>query len=122
MTHNNHKELIVWKKAMNLTQMIYKETNSFPKFEDIGLVNQMRRSAVSIPSNIAEGAGRQTAKSFNYFLSIANGSACELETQVMISGQLGYLSKENESLVLGSISEIQKMIFSLRKKLMIEKF
>ena len=90
----NYKELNVWQKSYKLCLHIYKVTKRFPKDEMYGLTSQIRRSAVSIPSNIAEGYGRKTTLEYVRFLYIAYGSVCELETQTMISGDLGYVGKE----------------------------
>lgn len=92
---NNFKELHVWKKSMNLVKTIYSATKCFPREEQFGLTNQIRRCAVSIPSNIAEGAGRNSPKEFNHFLSIALGSCFELETQIIIGNELDYLKKKS---------------------------
>ena len=90
----NYKELKVWEKAYKLCLDIYRVTKRFPKEEIYGLTSQIRRSAVSIPSNIAEGYGRKTTSEYVRFLYIAYGSVCELETQTMISGDLDYMKKE----------------------------
>ena len=90
----NYKELNVWQKSYKLCLHIYKVTKRFPRDEMYGLTSQIRRSAVSIPSNIAEGYGRKTTLEYVRFLYIAYGSVCELETQTMISGDLGYVGKE----------------------------
>jgi len=90
----NYKELKVWEKAYKLCLDIYTVTKRFPKEEIYGLTSQIRRSAVSIPSNIAEGYGRKTTSEYVRFLYIAYGSVCELETQTMISGDLDYMKKE----------------------------
>ena len=87
----NHKDLEVWKKSMDLVSNIYKITESFPNKELYGLTNQIRRAAVSIPSNIAEGAARNSKKEFIQFLYIALGSLSELETQIIIANRLEYL-------------------------------
>lgn len=86
------RQLIVWQKAMEMVTEIYKATRSFPKEEIYGLTSQIRRSAVSIPSNIAEGQGRNTKGEFLQFLGIAKGSLCEIETQILIAKNLEYLS------------------------------
>jgi len=90
-----HKDLDVWKKSMTLAKEVYKLTKSFPKEEIYGLASQMRRAAVSIPSNIAEGAGRNSDKEFIQFLYVSLGSLAELETQLLLSKELG-LPKTNE--------------------------
>lgn len=113
---NNYKELKIWQKSMDLVEKVYSLTSSFPNEEKYGLISQIQRSAVSIPSNIAEGAGRNSNKEFRNFLGIANGSINELTTQLILSIRIGYV-KEN---VLGDIfnllTEIQKMNFALIKK------
>jgi len=86
-----HKKLDVWNVAMELVQMIYLETSGFPKHEVYGLISQIRRAAVSIPSNIAEGAARQTPKEFIHFLHIAQGSLSEVDTQLDVAKNLGFL-------------------------------
>lgn len=88
----NHKDLKVWKKSVDLVDNIYRITESFPNKEIYGLTNQLRRSAVSIPSNIAEGAARGSKKEFIQFLYIALGSLAEVETQMIIASRLGYLN------------------------------
>ena len=93
-----HLNLLVWQDAMNFVQEIYQWTEQFPNHEKFGLISQMRRAAVSIPSNIAEGAARETDKEFLRHLYIARGSLVELETQLMIASQLGYLRDLNESI------------------------
>jgi len=107
----------VWDKAVSLATCIYQITESYPKNELYGLTSQIRRSVVSISSNIAEGAGRRSGKEFQYFLDIALGSCYELETQLRISNQLNYLNDDIFDKVLESLFEIQKMIYSLNKSL-----
>jgi len=111
-----HKKLEVWKKAIEFVTKIYKVTESFPDNEKFGLISQIRRSAVSIPSNISEGAGRTGKKEFMQFLSIAQGSTSELETQLIISSNLGYLKNEDMCL-LDELDEISRMIIGLIKSL-----
>lgn len=101
---------------MNLVEIIYKATTAFPKDEKFGLTSQIRRSAVSIPSNIAEGSGRNSKKSFRSFLEISNGSINELKTQLEIAERLGYISKKELETILGLSNEVQKMTYSLIKK------
>ncbi|MEX1262311.1 MAG: four helix bundle protein [Balneolaceae bacterium] len=91
---HNYKELKVWNKSVNLATDIYKQTKNFPKSEIYGITSQIRRSAISISSNIAEGAGRSGKKEFKHFLNISNGSAFELETQIIISKKLEYISDQ----------------------------
>ncbi|HYG50407.1 MAG TPA: four helix bundle protein [Flavobacteriales bacterium] len=88
---NRNKELKVWNKAMDLVVDVYKVTILFPSEEKFGVTSQVRRSAVSIPSNISEGAGRNSDKEFNQFIGIANGSTCELETQLILAQRLGWI-------------------------------
>jgi len=112
-----HKELIVWQKGIALVKAIYELTSSFPQQEQFGLISQIRRSAVSIPSNIAEGCGRNSDKELIHFLYVVLGSTSELETQIIISAELGYLSKEKAEIILVSVNEIIKMASSLIKSL-----
>jgi four helix bundle protein len=86
---HNFRELLVWQKSMELTTQVYELSKQFPKTEQYGLTSQIRRCAVSIPSNIAEGAGRDTKPQFAHFLAIAQGSAFELETQLLLTERLG---------------------------------
>ncbi len=111
-----HKKLEVWKKAIEFVTRIYKVTESFPNSEKFGLISQIRRSAVSIPSNISEGAARNSKKEFVQFLSFAQGSTSELETQLIISDNLGFLRKEDHSL-LDELDEISRMIIGLIRTL-----
>ena len=115
-----YKDLNVWKKAMKLTIDVYKTTRQFPKYELYGLTSQIRRSAVSMPSNIAEGAGRTyrkkgTNKEFSRFLDIALGSSAELETQLILAHELEYMNNEIFLQLSGDIEEIQKMLYGLQK-------
>ena len=93
----SYKELIVWQKSIKLVKEIFILTDKFPKSELYGLVSQMRRAAVAIPSNIAEGYGRKSSKEYAQFYSIAYGSALELETQLILSKRLGFCSKNNNA-------------------------
>jgi four helix bundle protein len=113
----NYKALKVWQKSYQLCLGIYKVTNTFPKNEDFGLTSQMRRAALSIPSNIAEGYGRKTTLEYLRSLYIAYGSTCELETQLLLSGDLGYLNKENLSELQRDIGEVERMLKALIKSL-----
>jgi four helix bundle protein len=114
---NNLKELKIWNKAIDLTVEVYKATSSFPSDERFGLISQSRRSAVSIPSNIAEGAGRNSKKEFANFLGIANGSSYELQTQLVISNRLNLLGDEALGNLLGQIDELQKMNYAFQQTL-----
>ena len=111
------KELTVWTKAVDLATDIYKITKQFPSDEKYGLVSQINRCAVSIPSNIAEGSGRNTNGEFNHFLGISAGSSFELETQLIIANRLGYLEKEILEITIKKINDIQNMTFGLQKKI-----
>jgi len=112
-----HKKLDVWKKAIDLVQEIYDLTKIFPKNEDYSLTNQMRRAAVSVPSNISEGAARQTKKEFIQFLHMAQGSLSELDTQMEIAIRLGYLKEDRFSEVSLLTNDIDKMLTGLIKSL-----
>ncbi len=110
-----HHKLQVWQRSIAFVTKIYQLTETFPESELYGLINQMRRAAVSIASNIAEGAGRNSKKEFHRFLSIAQGSIAELETQLIISKNLGYCSDIKN--LLNELDEISKMIIGLMKSL-----
>jgi len=110
---NNHKDLDVWNKGVSLVTDIYKLTKNYPKDEVYGLANQMRRAAVSIPSNIAEGASRNSDKEFIQFLYIALGSASELETQIVISRNLSYIEDAESETYLKNIESLKKMLNGL---------
>ena len=110
-----HHKLQVWQRSIKFVTEIYQLTEKFPQSELYGLINQMRRAAVSIASNIAEGAGRSGKKEFKRFLSIAQGSIAELETQLIIAENLGYCSDIHG--LLSELDEISKMIIGLMKSL-----
>ncbi|WP_334127266.1 four helix bundle protein [Empedobacter brevis] len=112
-----YKNLHIWIKAMGLVNFIYGVTKSFPKDEIFGLTNQIKRSAVSIPSYIAEGAGRNSNQQFIHFLSIANGSLLELETQLLIAKNQNYVSEIELNKCLELIEDIQKMNYKFQSKL-----
>ena len=111
------KELKVWQKSVELATEVYSSTNNFPSEEKFGITSQIRRSVVSISSNIAEGAGRKTKKEFKLFLNYAYSSCYELETQLIISKNLGFLNPDLLPVLSESINEIQKMIYSLSNSL-----
>jgi len=115
MPVSNYQDLTVWQKAMDLTAAIYHLVKKLPKDELFGLSGQMRRAAVSIPSNIAEGNGRQTEGEFHQFLRIAKGSAAELETQLHICVRVGYLADTDIKQAMYILSEISKMLTALMK-------
>ena len=112
-----HHRLDVWKRSLELVTKIYKVTALFPDEEKFGLVSQMRRAAVSIPSNIAEGAGRSSGKQFAYFLDVAQGSIAELETQILISRNLRFLSSSQVEPLLHKMGEISRMVLGLKRSL-----
>ena len=109
---SNYKNLVVWQKPMVLTLNIYKIVKKLPKKEMFALSDQMRRAAVSIPSNIAEGCGKRLQGELKYFLRIASGSAAELETQMQICLNLGYLQSEDIEESLSLLHEVEKMLNS----------
>ena len=113
MGANTHRDLNVWKKSITLVKDVYVQTKSFPNEELYGLTSQLRRAAVSIPSNIAEGFARNSDKELLRFLSIALGSASELETQIIICNEIGYIKPEVFNAMYGLIVEILKMLISL---------
>jgi four helix bundle protein len=98
----SYKDLIAWQKAMQFVAVIYRETRQFPKEERYGLTNQLRRAAVSVPSNIAEGQARFSQKEFKHFLSQARGSLVEIETQLLISQSLGYLPAKSTQVLMNA--------------------
>jgi len=114
---NNYKELKLWQKSVELAAKIYELTTSFPKEEVYGLTSQIKRSAISIPSNIAEGAGRNTKRDFNNFLGISTGSSYELETQLIIANKVCFLSNSALQDLQGELTQIQKMNYALKHSL-----
>ena len=113
----SYKDLIVWQKSMDLVEMVYQATKVFPKEELYGLTNQLRRAAVSVPSNIAEGQARNSTAEFRNFLSIARGSLAEVETQLLIAERLRYIQPEKLKEMLVIQVEINKMTNALMGKL-----
>jgi len=109
-----HRDLVVWQKAMTLVTDVYEVTRGFPKDEIYGLTAQLRRAAVSVPSNLAEGHGRNSRKEFHHFVGQARGSLTELETQLEIATNLGYLPQGIASGFLPGASEIARMLNGLR--------
>lgn len=116
MTIHNFRELVAWQKAMQLTKDVYVMTKAFPTNEQYGLVSQVQRAVVSIPSNIAEGAGRPTQKELVHFLSFSLGSAYELETELLLAYELNYITSEQSQQINAKIVEVQKLVYSLMKK------
>jgi four helix bundle protein len=113
-TVSTHKDLDVWKKAMDLAAQVYSLTARFPKEELYGLTSQIRRSAVSIPSNIAEGAARHSRKEFIQFLHIASGSVAELETQLLLAIRMGFIPGDS---IIPHIEEVRKLLLGLLRSL-----
>ena len=111
------KELKVWKKSYDLCLKAYRITAAFPKDERYGLTSQIKRSAVSIPSNIAEGYGRKTTVDYVRFLYISYGSTCELETQILLAGDLGFIDTGNLGETLRSVKEVERMLKALIRAL-----
>lgn len=113
----SYKELIVWQKSIQLVKEIFLLTDELPKSEIYGLVSQMRRAVVSIPSNIAEGYGRRSVKKYAQFYSIAYGSALELETQLIVCNELKFISSEQLTKVQSLLEEVLKMLNSMLGKM-----
>ena len=110
----SYKDLIVWQKARRLVKLVYELTRTFPTEEKFGLVSQMRRAAVSVPSNLAEGHARHTSREFILFISHVEGSRAELETQVILAIGLGFCSATESPSIQALITEMQKMAGALR--------
>ncbi|HLB61025.1 MAG TPA: four helix bundle protein [Patescibacteria group bacterium] len=106
----SYKELIVWQKSFQLVILVYKLTSKFPREEIYGLTSQVRRASVAIPSNIAEGFARKYRKEYIQFLSVAYGSGAELETQLLLSKELKYMSEEEYSKIILLLGEVMKML------------
>jgi four helix bundle protein len=117
MKTSSHQELIVWQKSMDYVQEIYQLTENFPSSEKFGLISQLRRAAVSIPSNIAEGRRRGTRKDFRRFLIMSYGSGAESETQIAISKRLGYISTETSKRADDLLSEVMRMLNKMIRSL-----
>lgn len=111
------RDLKVWNLAVDMTTLVYAVTAGFPKSEIFGLSSQMRRAAVSIPSNIAEGSARGTKKDFKQFVSIARGSNCELQTQLLIAARLGFAQQQQVDEIQLALNEIGQMLSGLSKYL-----
>lgn len=114
---HNYENLEVWKKGMDLVQEVYQITKQFPDIERFGITSQITRAAVSIPSNIAEGAGRNSNKDFVHFLSIALGSAYELDTQMTLCKRIGYIYEEQYNTINNLIHDLQRMLINLQAKI-----
>lgn len=115
MKVHNFRELKVWQKSIELSKEIYKLTATFPKEEKYGLISQIQRCSVSIPSNIAEGCGRVGNNELKHFLTISLGSSYELETQIILSKEFDYITNEQKEQIVIQIQEIQRMIVGLYK-------
>jgi four helix bundle protein len=115
----SYRDLFVWQKSFGLVKDVYKITGSFPKSELFGLVNQMRRAAVAIPSNIAEGFSRKSRKEYAQFIMVAFASGAELETQLLLAESLSFVSEEDVKNLLAVLTEIMKMLNALSAKLRI---
>ena len=114
---NSYRDLLIWLKGMALAKMTYRLTAHFPDAERFGLVSQMRRAAVSVPSNIAEGQARQGKKEFVQFLSHAEGSLAELDTPLLLAAELNHCSRSDAAPMQSLITELQTMVASLRRNL-----
>jgi four helix bundle protein len=111
----SYRDLEVWKLSIDFVKKVYQVTHNFPASEKFGLINQIRRAAVSIPSNIAEGQGRNSTKEFKQFLAISLGSLAELETQLIIAKEIEYLTQNGLDALLSPLDRIRKMIKGLSK-------
>ena len=118
MPSRSYRDLIAWQKAVNLAVLVYEKTRGFPKEELYGLMSQMRRAAVSVPSNLAEGQGRAAQQDFLRFTNISMGSVQELETQFEIARRLGYVQESCLQEVTECLSEVARLIRGLQKSLM----
>ena len=118
MRESPHRGLEAWKKGMELVEDIYRVTKNFPEDEKYGLVSQLRRAAISVPSNISEGAGRRTDGEFINYLSISIGSLSELDTQIELAMRLGYLQEEKYKELIDKIDHCKALTFGLRKSIL----
>lgn len=116
-TSHNFRKLTIWEDAIKVAKAIYALTTSLPSDEKFGLISQIRRCAVSIPSNIAEGSGRSSNKDFHRFLSIALSSSYELETQLIITKELGYLDNDKLKIISDDLNKLQRMIYGFQQSL-----
>ena len=117
MSISRFRELRAWQLGMDLTERVYLLTDSFPKSEIYGLTSQIRRCAVSVPSNLAEGNGRDSTKEFLHFIAISVGSICELETQLLLSQRLKYINEKDLETILVLLTETKRTIRGLQKAL-----
>jgi four helix bundle protein len=117
MAIRSYRELIAWQKTMDFVEAVYRTTARFPREEIYGLTSQIRRAAVSVPSNIAEGQGRNTTRDFLHFLSIAQGSVKEVETQVLIAERLTYVTKQVSGGLVAQTTEVGRLLSGLSNAL-----
>jgi len=109
----NHKDLILWRKAMDLAVLVHRSCAALPRSETYGLVSQLRRAATSIPSNVAEGHARRSTKEFIHFLHVARGSMAELETQLLLAQRVGYLPESEVTDLRDRISEVGRILHAM---------
>lgn len=109
----SYKDLMVWRRAVDFVVEVYKATNSFPREEIYGITSQIRRAAVSIPSNIAEGQARSSPRAFGNHLNVALGSSAELETQFLVAQKIGYLAEAHQEKLIKELTEIVRMLHGL---------
>lgn len=114
---HNFRELNIWKKGMSVVKKVLKTTETFPNEHKYGLTSQINRSSISIPSNIAEGSARTTDKEFSRYLDIAQGSAYELETQLLISKEINLIDQGNLEEIISELNELQKMITGFKRSI-----
>ncbi|MGI9649904.1 four helix bundle protein [Chryseobacterium sp. RLHN22] len=114
---HNFEKLLFWQKSIQLAKEVYVICADLPKDEKFGLISQIKRSVISIPSNIAEGAGRNNDREFYHFLGIANASSFELQTQLILTRELNLLDVEKVNSLISNLNEIQKMIYSFKSNL-----
>ena len=117
MAKTTYRDLVAWQRAMDLCCESYKLTSSFPRREQFGLTSQLRRTAISVPSNIAEGSGRASRKELLYHLSVARGSLKELETQLELGVRLGYVTREQTAAAVELCDHVSRLLYGLRRKL-----
>jgi four helix bundle protein len=117
MSLQSYRDLIAWQKAIDLAETVYQTTGQFPKRETYGLTSQIRRAAVSIPSNIAEGQGRRSTKDFLNFLGIAYGSLCELETQILLAIRFAYIDQATADKLFRDAAEVGRLMNGLMRSL-----
>ncbi|HLA83621.1 MAG TPA: four helix bundle protein [Thermoguttaceae bacterium] len=120
MSGKNYRDLLAWQKAMELVESVYRMTRSFPREENYGLTAQVRRAALFIPSNIAEGQGRHSRRDFRHFLAIAYGSLHEVETQTLIGKRLGYLDEGKQVEILEQTARVGRLLNGLMRSLEVQ--